>query len=525
MKGSDNMNIESMIIYFFFMILSLIPVVKLDEVRTNKQYRVLWFLSVLVFTWAILIGFNLISKDIFIIYYTRLLAYPIVFAISYLFFVIFQIYTKHETPRYLHVLAMVFFLIDLVLNLYNSSLLWILSIPYSPDLTREVYLTATRGWFFMLHTVLCYVILLFGFIQMFIYLKRKDRQYKDVFPFPMILISLIMGVTLNIIHLFVYSFEVDPTFIFIVIITFILYMIIYKHDFSVNMILSSKKLLFSKMREMYVIADHHGHVIEYSNNLQERFNQIQLKLGESTKEFYRKIKMNAVIYRDIGEIKDLPFEDKKFYLHIDAQDYRIDRFRENGELILLYDETLSVKMMNEIEEIRIHDQMSKLYSRNFFEENRKKFEKEYERMGLIMFDVDGLKLFNDYLGHEEGDRLIRRFSEILLGLDDVYDDLIAIRFGGDEFVLLVKNASQRKIDDILTHIIDRASSPDVLENISFSHGKTIRRPYELLKSMLKRADDRLYQMKVAKKNYKEKLIEALEIEAKKNEHKEKDDDY
>ena len=36
--------------------------------------------------------------------------------------------------------------------------------------------------------------------------------------------------------------------------------------------------------------------------------------------------MNAVIYRDIGEIKDLPFEDKKFYLHIDAQDYRIDRF-------------------------------------------------------------------------------------------------------------------------------------------------------------------------------------------------------
>ena len=180
-------------------------------------------------------------------------------------------------------------------------------------------------------------------------------------------------------------------------------------------------------------------------------------------------------------------------------------FRENGELILLYDETLSVKMMNEIEEIRIHDQMSKLYSRNFFEENRKKFEKEYERMGLIMFDVDGLKLFNDYLGHEEGDRLIRRFSEILLGLDDVYDDLIAIRFGGDEFVLLVKNASQRKIDDILTHIIDRASSPDVLENISFSHGKTIRRPYELLKTMLKRADDRLYQMKVAKKNYKEKI--------------------
>lgn len=518
------MSTGSWFIYMFFMIISLIPVVKLDEVRTHKQYRVLWFLSVLVFVWALLIGFNLIVDDGFSMYYSRLLAYPTVFAISYLFFIVFQIYTKHETPRLIHVFAIVFLLVDLGVNLTNSSHLWVLSVPYDQNLTREVYLQATRGWFFLLHTLICYAILLFGFMRMLFYLKRKDRQYKDVFPFPMILISLIIGITLNIIHLFFYQFDVDPTFIFVVIITFILYMIIYRHDFSVNLILSSRQLLFKKMREMYIIADHNHHIIEYSNNLKERFGHLGLKNGESVKEFYRKMKSCAVTYHDVSEIKDLPFDEKKVYLHVDDQEYRIDRFRENGELILLYDESLSIRMMDEIEQIRIHDQMSKLFSRNYFEENRKKFEKDFDRFGLIMIDIDGLKLFNDYLGHREGDQLIKRFADILLSLDAVYDDLLAIRFGGDEFVIVVKKADQKKLDAIISRIIEKATSADPLQNISFSFGKAVRRSQEQFRYLLKRADERLYMMKERRKDYKDVLIKALEIEASKRERVIEDED-
>jgi diguanylate cyclase (GGDEF)-like protein len=511
----DLMNVGLWAIYSLFAALSLIPVIKLDEVRSNPQYRILWILSLLVFSWSILIGTYLIAQDGLFMYYSRLLTYPVVFGISYAIFATSQVYTKQRTPQWLHLLAIIFFFIDVILNLTNTFHLWVVEIPYSDQLTRTLYEEASRGWFFLVHTMVCYILLLKGFFMMLVYLKKKKKDYEDAFPFPLILISLILGITLNIIHIFFFSFDIDPTYIFVVIVTFVLYMIIYKRDFNVNLILSSRKFLFSKMREMYVIADQNHIIIEYSNNLLTRFGNLQLREGETVKEFFRKLKKSAIFYHDISEIKDIEYDAKKAYLHIDDQAYRIDRFRANGELILLYDETLSVKMMHEIDVIRIHDQMSNVYNRNFFEENREKLEKENPNMGLFMIDVDGLKLFNDYLGHREGDKLLIRFSQVLLDLNNVYGDLIPIRFGGDEFVVISKDATHDKLDDIIHRIIENTKHGDPLKHISFSYGKALRRPHELLHTMLKRADQRLYHMKEEKKDYKDSLIQALKNEAKK----------
>lgn len=509
------MNIGLWVIYSLFAALSFIPVIKLDEVRSNPQYRILWILSLLVFSWAILIGTYLVSVDDGFMYYSRLLTYPVVFGISYAIFATSQVYTKQRTPHWLHILAIIFFMIDVTLSLTNTYHLWVIKVPFSDGLTRDVYENASRGWFFLMHTVICYLLLLKGFFKMLIYLKKKKKDYEDSFPFPMILISLILGIVLNIVHLFFFHFDIDPTFIFVVIVTFILYMIIYKRDFNVNLILSSRKFLFNKMREMYVIADQNHIIIEYSNNLLTRFGNLQLREGETVKEFFRKLSKSAIFYHDVSEIKDIEYNPQKLYLHIDDQEYRIDRFRANGELILLYDETLSIKMMHEIDVIRAHDQMSNVYNRNYFEENREKLEKENPNMGLFMIDVDGLKLFNDYLGHREGDRLIIRYAQVLIDLNKIYGDLIPIRFGGDEFVVIVKDANHEKLDDIIFRIIENTKHEDPLQNISFSYGKALRRPHELLRTMLKRADDRLYLMKQEKIDYKETLIKALQKEAKK----------
>jgi diguanylate cyclase (GGDEF)-like protein len=351
---------------------------------------------------------------------------------------------------------------------------------------------------------------------MLIYLKKRERNIKDSFPFPMILVSLIVGIVLNIIHIVFYHFSIDPTFIFVVVITFTLYMIIYKRDFNVNLILASRTFLFNKMREMYVIADHKHQIIEYSQNLLERFHTLELNLGDTVNEFYRKLKKQVIYYNDISEIYDIPFDETKTYLHIDDQAYQIDRFEASGELILLYDETLAIRMMNEIDIIRSHDQMSHVYNRNYFEENRLRLEKEYPYLGLILIDVDGLKLLNDYLGHHEGDQLIIRFANILLKLEKVYSDLLPIRFGGDEFVVIAKRADQKKLDDIIRRIEEGAMHPNPLLNISFSYGIAVRQPNEQIRSMLKRADGCLYEMKSKKSNYKEAFIKALK-EASKDE--------
>lgn len=504
------------IVYFIFASIAIIPVIKLDEIKSNPQYRILWILSVLVFTWAVVVGINLVSTEPSFFYYGRLITYPIIFSVSYAIFVLLQTYTHHKTSRVVHFIAAFFLILNVLISITNTFHLWVLDTSYSHDLAKEVYLQSSRGWFFYLHTTICYVLLLVGFVNMLIYLKKRERNIKDSFPFPMILVSLIVGIVLNIIHIVFYHFSIDPTFIFVVVITFTLYMIIYKRDFNVNLILASRTFLFNKMREMYVIADHKHQIIEYSQNLLERFHTLELNLGDTVNEFYRKLKKQVIYYNDISEIYDIPFDETKTYLHIDDQAYQIDRFEASGELILLYDETLAIRMMNEIDIIRSHDQMSHVYNRNYFEENRLRLEKEYPYLGLILIDVDGLKLLNDYLGHHEGDQLIIRFANILLKLEKVYSDLLPIRFGGDEFVVIAKRADQKKLDDIIRRIEEGAMHPNPLLNISFSYGIAVRQPNEQIRSMLKRADGCLYEMKSKKSNYKEAFIKALK-EASKDE--------
>ncbi|MDO4542087.1 MAG: EAL domain-containing protein [Bacillota bacterium] len=57
-------------------------------------------------------------------------------------------------------------------------------------------------------------------------------------------------------------------------------------------------------------------------------------------------------------------------------------------------------------------------------------------LAVYLFDLDNLKKINDSAGHEEGDKLLKSFSS-LLGVHTRKKDIIC-RFGGDEFVVIIK---------------------------------------------------------------------------------------
>ncbi len=142
-------------IYAIFTGVSIIPVIKLDEVRSNPRYRILWLLSLLVFIWSLLVGLNLVAVDAIIIYYARLITYPVVFGVSYAIFSIFQVYTEHRTPKWFNYIALAFLAFEFVIALTNTWHLWYVQMPYASSLTNEAYDLASRGWFFFLHTTIC----------------------------------------------------------------------------------------------------------------------------------------------------------------------------------------------------------------------------------------------------------------------------------------------------------------------------------------------------------------------------------
>lgn len=59
-----------------------------------------------------------------------------------------------------------------------------------------------------------------------------------------------------------------------------------------------------------------------------------------------------------------------------------------------------------------------------------------EPLALVMVDVDHFKRYNDGLGHQAGDALLRRVAAILTAAVHGVDEMAA-RYGGEEFVLVL----------------------------------------------------------------------------------------
>ena len=91
----------------------------------------------------------------------------------------------------------------------------------------------------------------------------------------------------------------------------------------------------------------------------------------------------------------------------------------------------------------ILDPLTGLFNRRFMQETQmremRRAERDHLPVGVIMVDLDHFKQFNDSFGHGAGDILLRRLSEILKMTIRSRD--IACRFGGEEFVIILPEAS------------------------------------------------------------------------------------
>ena len=82
--------------------------------------------------------------------------------------------------------------------------------------------------------------------------------------------------------------------------------------------------------------------------------------------------------------------------------------------------------------------------------------------GLMMFDIDHFKQYNDRFGHQAGDQCLRAFGKMLRGTE-WGAEIAFYRYGGEEFVALVWNATEEKMADVAESI------RKTTEKISLAH--------------------------------------------------------
>jgi len=113
----------------------------------------------------------------------------------------------------------------------------------------------------------------------------------------------------------------------------------------------------------------------------------------------------------------------------------------NGEtmhLVILRDMTDQVRMREELRQLSLHDQLTDLYNRRGFcliaEQMIRLAVREKRTLFLMYIDLDGMKLINDTLGHQEGDAALCDLAEVLR-ITFRKSDIIG-RLGGDEFAVM-----------------------------------------------------------------------------------------
>ncbi|WP_457681448.1 GGDEF domain-containing protein [Thermovibrio sp.] len=146
------------------------------------------------------------------------------------------------------------------------------------------------------------------------------------------------------------------------------------------------------------------------------------------------------------------------------------------------------------------DQLTGLYNRHYLKEVLKRVEKNLPfPVGIVIVDMDNLKEINDSRGHSIGDLYLKELSEVIKS--SVRQSDLVFRIGGDEFLIVIKNASQEALKKILNRLrkgLDRINREKKLKpKLEASIGASIwEGPQEPFQRAFERADAEMYKEKL-----------------------------
>ncbi len=199
------------------------------------------------------------------------------------------------------------------------------------------------------------------------------------------------------------------------------------------------------------------------------------------------------------------------YLYTDAGDLKLSR--QQYQLLDLISNQVStavenVRLLEDTKFLSYHDPLTTLPNRRYMEDFFSKcfFQAvRYDQcLAVIMMDIDYFKKFNDEFGHRAGDDLLVSLAKTLL--DSVRESDFVVRYGGEEFLLILPNTSLKNgliLAERLRIAISKKTDCTVSIGISELDATYMKR----VEDLVNKADKALYIAKNKGRNRVESLVE------------------
>ena len=150
-------------------------------------------------------------------------------------------------------------------------------------------------------------------------------------------------------------------------------------------------------------------------------------------------------------------------------------------------------------QMAVTDQLTGLYNRHYLRDELRRmtaYAARRERsFAIVSLDVDGLKAVNDTRGHHAGDALLRGIADALRAV--LRDEDIAVRTGGDEFVVLLPDADRGEAVKVAHRIRQRIAALGE-QGGGVSTGIAVWQRGTDPDEALRLADEELYRSKAAR---------------------------
>lgn len=219
-------------------------------------------------------------------------------------------------------------------------------------------------------------------------------------------------------------------------------------------------------------------------------------------------------------LNDGQFREAGIYLH-HKQGYRVPISvrvtplkNKNNEIIgamEIFSENFTqqsqLNRIEELEKMAYKDPLTQLANRRFIEITLKNRLQEFDKFnwgfGLMIIDIDHFKAINDKYGHDTGDEALKTVAMTLLKCSRASD--IIGRWGGDEFLVILSTLdldTLKKTVQRFHHLVKNSTLQygNLNMNISISCGAVLALKGDTLDTLIKRADEYLFQSKQEGRN-------------------------